>query len=519
MKFYEIRDEILKGVNIINIPLKVTFYARVSTDKDAQLNSLENQAYYYKNYIKQNSNWTYVEGYIDEGISGTTAQKRKNFLRMISDSKKGLFDLVITKEVSRFSRNLLDSIKYTQLLMTNNVGVYFQTNGINTYDPNSEFILNMMGSLAQEEVKRLSLRVKWGHKNAIERGRVLGNNSITGYIKDNAKLIVHEEEAKKIKLIFKLYATGKYGLSSLAIELYNRGIMNSNNNIYTKDTLKRIIKNPKYKGYYRGHTTEVIDYKTKKRQVIKPEKQVIFKDENIPNIVSVDLWDKANMILNSRSNTSKETKKNYGKYTYTSKIKCHDHQTFYQRIKGKNPKWACGKYIAYGNKMCKSPRLKEQDLNNIFIEILDKLIINKTKIILELINQYQNKRKDKIVNNKNIKNIIRVKKENLLDLYLNKFINKEEFIRKNNLLNEEMVSSKNGNENVDVYAIKEILKNYLDFSKHVDIYISEIIEEIVVKKINHQKNELYLKIHLKVPINQYSSSYKNNKINIDYTIC
>lgn len=116
---------------------------------------------------------------------------------MIDDAKCCYFDLIVTKEVSRFSRNLSDSIKYTQELLANDVGVYFQSNGINTYDPNSEFILNMMGSVAQEEVKRLSSRVKWGHKEAIKKGRVLGSNSITGYKKDDAKLVIVEEEAKK----------------------------------------------------------------------------------------------------------------------------------------------------------------------------------------------------------------------------------------------------------------------------------------------------------------------------------
>ena len=199
MEFYKIRDEILKGKNINELPLRVTFYARVSTESDEQLNSLDNQISFFKNFIKSNKNWTYVNGYIDEGISGSTVKGRKNFLQMIKDAKSGYFDLIVTKEVSRFSRNLSDSIKYTQELLASDVGVYFQSNGINTYDPNSEFILNMMGSVAQEEVKRLSSRVKWGHKEAIKKGRVLGSNSITGYKKDDAKLVIVEEEAKKIR--------------------------------------------------------------------------------------------------------------------------------------------------------------------------------------------------------------------------------------------------------------------------------------------------------------------------------
>ena len=355
MRFYKVREEILKGKNIAELPLRVTFYARVSTETDEQLNSLDNQISFFENFIKSNKNWTYVNGYIDEGISGSTVKRRKKFLQMIDDAKSGYFDLIVTKEVSRFSRNLSDSIKYTQELLANDVGVYFQSNGINTYDPNSEFILNMMGSVAQEEVKRLSSRVKWGHKEAIKKGRVLGSNTITGYKKDDAKLVIVEEEAKKIRKIFELYATGKYGFYKLAMELHRQGINNYKGNIYDKDTLKRIIQNPKYKGFYRGHTTETIDYRTKQRVYIPIEEQVIYKDESIPAIVSEELWNRANEILDSRSTLMKASngnaKKIERKYCYTTKIFCSDHNVSYQRMTNKRkqtkPRWACGNYVKY----------------------------------------------------------------------------------------------------------------------------------------------------------------------------
>ena len=310
MLLYKVREELLKGKTIFQLPLRVTFYARVSTETDEQLNSLDNQISFFKDYIKSNKNWVYVTGYIDEGLSGSSVTKRKNFLKMITDSKNNMFDLIVTKEVSRFSRNLAASIKYTQELLNNNVGVYFQANGINTYDPNSEFILNMMGSVAQEEVKRLSSRIKWGHREAIKKGRILGSSSITGYKKDNTRFIIVPEEKEKVEKIFTLYATEKYGLSKLALELHKQGINNSKGNIYDQDTLKRIIQNPKYKGFYCGHTTEVIDYKTKKRIQIPKKEQVIYKDKNIPPLVTEELWNKANEILTKRSLLMKENKGN-----------------------------------------------------------------------------------------------------------------------------------------------------------------------------------------------------------------
>ena len=515
MNFYQVRQELGLGKSLLNLPLKVTFYARVSTDKDVQLNSLDNQVYYYKNYITSNPNWTYIEGYIDEGLSGTSTHKRKSFLKMIADSKNHFFDLVITKEISRFSRNLLDSIKYTEILKQNDVGVLFQTNNINTYDPNSEFILNMMSSLAQEEVKRLSTRVKWGHFNAIKRGRVLGNNSITGYVKDNAKLIIHPEEAKKIKQIFSLYATGKYGLNKLGLELYKRGIKNRNNHPYTKDTLKRIIENPKYKGYYRGHTTEVLDYKTKKRQIIAKEQQIIFKDKTIPAIVEEPLWDKANQLLIARSTSVKQRRSIPQKYPYTSKITCSKHHTFYQRLSNKYGQWACSKYVTYGNKVCPSPRLKEIDLNNIIISIINKLPINKEEILNELLALYKTFFTSSL-ETKTTFEVTKLKQQNLLDLYLESLITKEEYILKNKSLQEKLAKDKTEHNHYNLERLKDKLSNYLELNTYITLYIELFIKEIVVDFTS--KTNINLKIYLTIPVISYSANYQNKKLNITYTV-
>ena len=141
MNILKIRNEMRNGKTIFDLPLRVTFYARVSTDKDEQINSLENQVQYYTELIQSKPNWTFVPGYIDEGISGTSTKKRDSFLRMITDAKGGRFDFIITKEISRFSRSTLDSIKYTQELLEHDVGVLFQNDNINTLDSDSEFRL------------------------------------------------------------------------------------------------------------------------------------------------------------------------------------------------------------------------------------------------------------------------------------------------------------------------------------------------------------------------------------------
>ena len=158
MDLYAIRNMLSQGKSIYDLPLRVTFYARVSTDRYEQLNSLENQVMYFENFIKEQENWIFVEGYVDEGISGTSVKKREDFLRMVDDAKKKKFDLILTKEISRFSRNTLDSIKYTQELLSCGVGVHFLSDNINTFQPDSELRLTIMSSIAQEEISSRSIK-------------------------------------------------------------------------------------------------------------------------------------------------------------------------------------------------------------------------------------------------------------------------------------------------------------------------------------------------------------------------
>ena len=189
---YQIRSFLASGKKLIDLPLRVTFYARVSTDHDEQLNSLENQVMYFENYIKSQDNWIFINGYVDEGISGTSVKKRDNFLKMIGDAKDGMFDLILTKEISRFSRNTIDSIKYTQELLASGVGVFFLNDNINTFEADAELRLTIMSSIAQDEIRKLSERIRFGYKRSIEKGVVSGNNNFYGYKKNKGKLEIVE---------------------------------------------------------------------------------------------------------------------------------------------------------------------------------------------------------------------------------------------------------------------------------------------------------------------------------------
>ena len=223
MDIRRIRAEMRMGRSIFDLPLRVTFYARVSTDQDEQLNSLENQVQYYTELIKSKKNWTFVPGYIDEGISGTTTRRRDDFNRMIRDAKAGLFDFIITKEISRFSRSTLDSIKYTQELLENGVGVFFQNDNINTLDTDSEFRLVIMAGVAQDEVRKLSERLKFGFRQAIKNGHVLGNDKLYGYDKKDCVMTINEEEAEIVRIIFDLYANHRLGTRKISQKLFEMG--------------------------------------------------------------------------------------------------------------------------------------------------------------------------------------------------------------------------------------------------------------------------------------------------------
>lgn len=176
MNLYQLRN-LLKTRSIFDIELTVSYYARVSTDREEQKNSIENQERHFEDMIHANKKWRFHKGYVDDGISGIHAEKRENFQQMLKDAKDQKFDLLITKEISRFARNTLDSIQYTRELLSYGVCVWFQNDNINTADEDSELRLTIMACIAQDEIRKLSSRVKFGHAQSIKKGVVLGTMS------------------------------------------------------------------------------------------------------------------------------------------------------------------------------------------------------------------------------------------------------------------------------------------------------------------------------------------------------
>ena len=265
MEIKKAREELRKGKTIYDMNLKVAYYGRVSTDKDDQLNSLENQQNYFEDMIKENSNLIFTRGYIDEGISGTAVKNRDSFLKMIEDATLGKIDLILTKEISRFSRNTVDSIKYTEYLLKQGVIVYFLSDNLNTIQEDAEFRLTIMSSMAQDEVRKLSERVKFGINRMIKDRKLIGGN-LTGYYKKNGIYEINPNEAPLIKYLFTTYASGSLGLKKIGEELAQMGYLNSKGKPYSQTALAKMLSNPRYKGFYTAKLTEVEDYKTHKNQ-------------------------------------------------------------------------------------------------------------------------------------------------------------------------------------------------------------------------------------------------------------
>ena len=400
MDLYTIRNMLSQGKSIYDLPLRVTFYARVSTDRYEQLNSLENQVMYFENFIKEQENWTFVDGYVDEGISGTSVKKREDFLRMVDDAKKKKFDLILTKEISRFSRNTLDSIKYTQELLSCGVGVHFLSDNINTFQPDSELRLTIMSSIAQEEIRKLSERVRFGYKRSVEKGIVPGSNNIYGYTKNKGKLVIDEEQAKFIRLIFETYVSENIGVHRLGFKLFEEyGVTNYSGKPIAGTVIKNIIRNPKYKGYFCAHKETTVDYHDRKRKRFKRDEWIVYKDnETCPPIVSEELWDKANEILDARSKKHDQINKNnkYNKFPFSGLMHCHfDGATFvrgtYQIGKGDRSRrrkfWACNNYRIHGKKKtegCNSSVLYYEELVEVCKKILNMILVCQDDLISEI---------------------------------------------------------------------------------------------------------------------------------------
>ena len=479
MDVHSVRQQ-LKTKNIYDIPLRVTFYARVSSERDEQLNSLDNQISYYRNFIKENANWEFVEGYIDEGLSGISTRKRENFHNMINDAKAGLFDLIITKEITRFARNTLDSIQYTRDLLSYGVCVLFQNDNINTLDEDSELRLTLMSGIAQDELRKLSSRIKFGHQEAIKKNVVLGNSRIFGYKKNNKRLVIDEKEAEMVRELFTLYATDQYSMKQIEEIFWNKGYRNNNGKRICHSTMSNTISNPKYKGYYVGNKVKIVDMFTKKQKFLPPEEWVMFKDETgeiVPAIVSEELWEQANAVLKRRSHDVKNRQNQCNHPNLlTGKMYCTHCGKLYYRKDSKDRKgnvlsrWICSGKINNGADSCPSFTIYEEEIKKILYEVFKdtaedaRLIIEQyTEMYAEMVSKDVSS--DKLKKIKDRLDLLSKKKSKLLEYNIEGQISDRDFVEMNKQISKE---------SSELYSAMEELQNEINSKKGYKQKIEEI---------------------------------------------
>ncbi|MCL1883966.1 MAG: recombinase family protein [Defluviitaleaceae bacterium] len=367
--------------------IKVTAYCRVSSNSDEQRNSLENQEQFFLDYIRRNPDWEYVSMYVDEGLSGTSVKKRANFIKMMDDAHEKKFDLILTKEVSRFSRNTMDTLRFTRELKEIGVGVIFINDNIDTRISGDEFRLTIMASVAQEEVRKISERVKWGQTRSMESGVIFGQK-ILGYSREGKnKLRIIPDEAQTVKLIFQKYLNESKGLAKIARELEESNTKTAYGKTRWDATgILRILKNEKYCGDLKQKKFITPDYLTHKTKRNKGEEKFIIIPNNHPPIISREIFDKTQSEIIKRG---AKTNSHYtNRYVYSGKLKCGfcgANIVSRNSVSGgkKYKRWHCANSMKYGKKACSAKMIAEQTINTAFLHALDSQIENKEKLIKE----------------------------------------------------------------------------------------------------------------------------------------
>ena len=302
--------------------IKVASYCRVSTDKDDQANSFESQQRYFRAYIDRQPEWELYQIYADEGITGTSTKKRAAFNQMIADARMGKFERILTKEVSRFSRNILDTIAYTRELKALGVGVLFLNDGISTLEPDAELRLSIMGSIAQEESRKTSSRVKWGQTRRMEQGVVFGR-SLLGYDVKDGRLTVNPEGAELVRLIFHKYGVEKKGTTVIARELREAGYRTHRGGIrWNGSCIVKLLKNEKYVGDLIQKKTITPDYLTHAKKANHGEEELVIIRDHHPPIIDRELWDVVQEELKKRNRNGALGAGHSNRYIFSGKIKC-----------------------------------------------------------------------------------------------------------------------------------------------------------------------------------------------------
>lgn len=367
---------------------RVAAYARVSTDSEEQLSSYEAQVEFYTRYIKGNPSWEFIDVYTDEGISGTNIRKREGFNRMISDALSGKIDLILTKSISRFARNTVDTLTTVRTLKDHKVEVYFEKENIYTLDTKGEVMLTIMGSLAQEESRSISENVTWGKRRSMEEGKFsLAYKHFLGYEKgENGLPKIVEHEAKIIREIYQLFLGGST-VRSIADYLTLRQIPTPRGRKkWSTSTIMSILQNEKYKGDALLQKTYTADFLTKKVKKNCGEVPQYYIENSHPAIIDAETFDLVQKEIERRRPHRHQLHRSS---PLNAKIICGECGGFYGRkvwhsnSKYRKSIWQCN--CKYDNEShCSTPNLNENEIKNAFAIAFNRILDDKAEHLARL---------------------------------------------------------------------------------------------------------------------------------------
>ena len=416
--------------------MKIAAYCRVSTDKADQLNSLEAQKEFFSEYTQRTGD-VLVKLYADEGISGTKIKNRKEFLRMMSDAEKGMFDMVVVKDISRFARNTVDLLQNVRKLKALGIETQFLTANMTSMG-NSEFVLTIFGALAQEESANTSKRVKFGKKLNAEKGRV--PNIVYGYDKtigDYFNLEINKEESKVVKQIYKWYTEEGYGAAKISNMLNEKGYRTKRNCKWSQNAICRILTNEIYTGKIINGKQEISDFLTGQRRE-KDETEWLVVERPELRIIEDEVFEKAQEILRGRNdafNLNHERQSN--KYLFSTLIKCKECGWSFRRTvrtyKNTYVRWVCSGRNGKGADSCPNKTaVDEEELIQVLQEYFNRVLQQKNKVIDYVVKEFQRVYKAKDENaeyekelNLQIARLQRMRQK-YMDMYTDDLISREE---------------------------------------------------------------------------------------------
>ena len=506
---------------------RVAAYCRVSTNSEEQKKSYDSQRSYYEDYIKQNSDWNFVGIYADEAITGTSVDKRINFQRLINDCTSGKIDVVVTKSISRFARNTLDTLTYVRLLKEHQVEVVFEDENIHTLSMEGEMLLTVLSSVYQQEVENISANVKKGIKMKAMRGEITAFRGCLGYDydTDTKEITVNEEEAKIVRLIFAKYLEG-YGGNAIAEILTEKGCLTKKGHCkWSNSTVLDILKNEKYVGDVLIGKTYTSDPISKRRLINYGEEQKILISDHHEPIISRDVFEQVAMIRAGRNINrvgykgeipESRVSRYAAKYAFSGKIKCGMcGKSFVRRTQAgcsdeKKTIWACKSLKHDGKKVCPDSKIiTEHALEHAFIDSYREIYNTRADMIEEFLNNVQNalgeddsatiiKRTERKIK------LAKQKKDCLLETKLKGLIDDETFNSKNTKLQAEINSREE--------TLKHLLREKT-FEKNLTKRIQSFRENICDgKPLEHFDRTLFETLVNHITIGRYENGVPNNDL-------